>query len=298
MAFSVRLMKMRKISAVFFLIFCLTFFASAQTDTEALRTLGKTLLDKNVSDSVKYVNAAKFQNMFEAEIMGQGADWVNMESLPFISRLTSNDKNTEIFTWALKRAEDSYKHYGFVYTKATKKTEAKIIRFEDKAETIKNSETKNLGKSSWLGCVYYSLVDISKGNKKMFLVLGYGGHNPLVRRKVADIITFNNVGDVQFGAPVFEKDKRTFNRVVLEFSAQASVTMKFNAEQQTLFYDYLVPVSNIYLGNPAFYGPNGSYDAFQLKGQKFIYVKDVDARNETEEKGNRTKKVESKLPPR
>lgn len=291
-------MKM-KISTFVCLIFLFVFSVNAQTETQTrLRDIGKTLLDKNTPDSIKFANAIKFQNQFEAEVNEQGADWVNQESLPFVSRLTSNDKSTEIFTWALKRAEDSYKSYGFVWTKATKKTESKIIRFDDKSETIKNPEIKNLGRASWLGCVYYSIVDISKGKKKMFLVLGYGGHNPLVRRKVAEIISFNNVGDVQFGAPIFEKDKRIFNRVVLEYSAKASVTMKFDTEKQTLFYDFLAPVSDIYLGNPAFYGPVGAYDAFELKGHKLIFIKDADARNETDESGNRSKKVERKLPPR
>lgn len=272
---------------------------SAQTEAVVkLRELGKTLLDKNVSDSVKYINAEKFQKAFEEEVEAKGPNWVTGDALPFVSRLTADDKNTDIFTWALKRAEDSYKSYGFLWTKDPKTNESKVIRFEDKSENIKNPETKNLGRVSWLGCVYYSLVDISKGKKKMFLVLGYGGHTPQVRRKVAEIISFNNVGDVQFGAPIFEKENRKFNRVVLEFNSKATVALKFDVQQQTLFYDFLVPIDNKYIGNPAFYGPNGSYDAFKLKGQKLTFIKDADARNETDERGNRTKSVEKKLPPR
>jgi hypothetical protein len=291
-------MGMGRIPTILFLIWVLARSANAQTESiTKLRETGKTLLDKNIPDSVKLRNADQFVKDFEIELLSQGPDWVTTESLPFVSRLSSKDKQTEIFTWALKRSEDSFRSYGLVWRKE-KKEEAKIFRLDDKSETLKNTETKNLTKTTWLGCVYYSITEISKGNKPMFLLLGYGGNTPQVRRKVAEILTFNNVDDIQFGAPIFEKDKKKFNRVVLEFNAKATVAMKFDVESQTLFYDFLVPVSDIYLNNPAFYGPNGSYDAFELKGGKLLFIKDADARNPTDELGNRSKKVERKLPPR
>jgi len=273
--------------------------ASGQTDAVArLRETGKTLLDKNVPDSVKQKNATKFLADFESEILAAGTDWVTPESLPFVSRLVSDDKHTEVFTWALKRAEDSYFNYGIVWSKDRKTGEAKTFRLDDKSETLKNTEVKNLGRTSWLGCVYYAMVDISKGNKRMFLLLGYGGGSPQIRRKVAEILTFNNVGEVQFGAPIFQTPKRNFNRVVLEYNAKASVSLKYYPEANMIVYDFLAPMSDTYIGNPAFYGPVGSYDGFRLKGGKFIFMKDVDARNPTENRGNRAKAVEKKLPPR
>lgn len=294
---NVVLKTMRRIFA-FSVLYLSAVVAFAQSEAQiALRNLGKTLLENGV-DSIKTATALKFQSQFETEVNANGPDWVNTQSLPFVSHLSSDDKTVDVFTWVMKREDESFKHYGFAYVAATKKKPARIVRFDDKSETIKNPETKNLGSKTWLGCVYYSIKDISKGKKKMFLVLGYGGHNPQVRRKVAEIISFNNVGDVQFGAPIFEKDKRKFNRVVLEFNAKATVAMKFDEKTQTLFFDYLVPIDNRYVGNPAFYGPNGSYDAFELKGQRLVFIKDADARNETEERGNRSKEVEKKLPPR
>lgn len=282
------------------LVFCAwQITARAQTEAQAgLRKTGMVLLDKNASDAEKLKHAARFLEDFDAEITENGTDWVTPEALPFVSRLTSNDKLTEIFTWALKRSEDSYLAYGLVWTKDKKTGETRTFRLEDKGETLKNTEVKNLGRSNWLGCVYYSITDISKGGKRMFLLLGYGGNTPQVRRKVAEILTFNNVGDVQFGAPVFETPKRKFNRVVLEYNSQATVSMKFDEASQTLFYDYLVPVSDVYVGNPAFYGPNGSYDGFRLKGGKLVFIKDADARNPDQGLGNRSKAVEKKLPPK
>ena len=290
---------MGKFVSTFLLLFGLAAWATGQTDTRArLRETGATLLDKNVTDEQKLANAARFLQGLDEEISENGPDWVTAETLPFVSHLSSDDKLTQIFTWTLKRAEDSYLAYGLVWNKDKKTGEVKTFRLEDKGETLKNTEVKNLGRNSWLGCVYYSITDMSKGNKRMYLLLGYGGNTPQVRRKVAEILTFNNVGEVQFGAPVFETPKRKFNRVVLEYNAQATVAMKFDPETQTLFYDYLVPVSELYIGNPAFYGPNGSYDGFKLKAGRLLFIKDADARNPTEGFGNRSKPVERKLPPR
>ncbi len=109
---------------------------------------------------------------FDLELSENGPDWVTPETLPFVSRLTSDDKLTEIFTWALKRSEDSYLAYGLVWNKNKKTGEVKTFRLEDKGETLKNTEVKNLGRTSWLGCVYYSITDMSKGGKRMFLLGG------------------------------------------------------------------------------------------------------------------------------
>lgn len=287
-----------RILASIFLLFSFCWNAVSQNGTVSqLSAIGSDLLKEQVSDEDKTKQAARFLDGLESYITDLGTDSVTTANFPFLSALSSDDKQTHIYTWALKRTDGSFHCYGLVSTKDKKTGDLKLFRLEDKSETLKNTETKNLGKASWLGCVYYSIVDISKGKKKMFLVLGYGGHTAQVRRKVADIISFSNVGEVQFGAPVFQTQKRMYNRVVLEYNAKASVSLKYFPEAEMIVYDYLAPVSELYIGNPAFYGPVGSYDGFKLKGGKFIQIKDVDARNPTENLGNRSKKVEKKIPP-
>jgi hypothetical protein len=274
--------------------------ASAQTvpTLYQLRERGSKLLDAKLTDQEKKPHADFFLKGLELFLEENGPDSVSVQSLPFMSCLSSPDGLVRVYTWALKRSDDSYQNFGLVYVKPAKKGEPRIFVLDDKSETLKNTELKNLGRNSWLGCVYYGMYEISKGSRPMYLLLGYGGHYPPVRRKVAEILTFSNTGEVQFGAPVFQTETKTFNRIVLEYSAKANVSMKYYPERRMLVYDFLAPQSEKHLGNPAFYGPVGSYDAFELKGKIFKYVKDVDARNPDENKGNTAKPVEKKIPPR
>lgn len=292
-------------SCVFPFLFAVLVFSHASGQAvpalSQLRERGSKLLDDKLTDQEKKSHAEFFLKGLEVFLEENGPDSVSLQSLPFVSCLSSPDGFVRVYTWALKRSDDSYQAFGLVYVKPAKKGEPRIFVLEDKSETLKNAEVKNLSRSSWLGCIYYGMYEISKiskGGRPMYLLLGYGGHYPPVRRKVAEILTFSNTGEVQFGAPVFQAETKTFNRIVLEFSAKANVSLKYYPERRMLVYDFLAPQSEKHLGNPAFYGPVGSYDAFELKGKVFKYVKDVDARNPDENKGNTAKPVEKKIPPR
>ena len=272
--------------------------AAGQVTLSALRDMGSGLLAEQKTDEEKTISSEAFLQGLTDFLIENGPDSITTQALPFVSCLVAPDEAVRIYSWALKRADDSYRCFGIVYARLRKKEAPRIFVLEDKSELLKNVEQKNLGRSSWPGCIYYALHPITKGSKPMYLLLGYGGHYPPVRRKVAEVLTFSNTGEVQFGAPVFKKENKVFNRVVLEYSARANVSLKFYPETRTLVFDFLAPQSEKHLGNPAFYGPVGSYDGFQLKGKTFTFIKDIDMRNPDENKGNTQKPAEKKLPPR
>jgi hypothetical protein len=273
-------------------------FADGQITLSALKEIGSGLLSEQEPDEEKKVSAEAFLQGLTDFLTENGPDSVTTQALPFVSCLVSPDETVRVYSWALKRADDSYRCFGIVYSKPERREAPRIFVLEDKSELLKNVEQKNLGRTSWPGCIYYAIYPIAKGARPMYLLLGYGGHYPPVRRKVAEVLTFSNTGEVQFGAPLFKKENKIFNRVVLEYSALANVSLKFYPELRTLVFDFLAPQSEKHLGNPAFYGPVGSYDGFQLKGKTFTFIKDIDMRNPDENKGNTQKPVEKKIPPR
>lgn len=287
-----------KQAILFLLAVSLLADAAGQATLSGLRSLGSGLLGEQLTDDEKKVSAEAFLKEFTDFLTENGPDSVTTQALPFVSCLASPERTVRVYSWALKRADDSYRCFGIVYSRLDKKEAPRLFVLEDKSESLKNAEQKNLGRTSWLGCIYYGLYPIAKGPKPMYLLLGYGGHYPQVRRKVAEVLTFSNTGEVQFGAPIFKKENKVFNRILLEYSARANVSLKFYSEERKLVFDFLAPQSEKHLGNPAFYGPVGSYDGFMLKGKTFTFVKDIDMRNPDENKGNTQKPVEKKLPPR
>ncbi len=114
----------------------------------------------------------------------------------------------------------------------------------------------------WYGALFYDL----RGFKSEIRIYGsarndYG--NPSVTRKIIDILSFRDDGDPVFGRKIFESGKELKYREVLEYSSEAVITVKF-LNDKTIVFDHLVPISPQLKGQKEFYGPDFSYDSYNL----------------------------------
>jgi hypothetical protein len=82
---------------------------------------------------------------------------------------------------------------------------------------------------------------------------------------------------------------------MFEYSADVSMSLKYNEKRNQIIYSHLGPRKEgpSLEGLPQFYGPDGSYDALELKKNKWITVEDVDIRNE-KSKNDKAKKPNPK----
>ncbi len=67
-------------------------------------------------------------------------------------------------------------------------------------------------------------------------------------------------------------------REVLEYSSEAVVSLKFVSDKSIVF-DHLVPVSPQLKDNREYYGPDFSYDSYNLEKGLWIFKSNVDIRN-------------------
>lgn len=82
-------------------------------------------------------------------------------------------------------------------------------------------------------------------------------------------------GKVFFGAPLFKEDKKIKYRKVLQYNANAIVTLKFHPEKNLIVFDHLVPPSPANEGKQWTYIPDGDYDYYKIKRGKFIFGNNV-----------------------
>ena len=89
---------------------------------------------------------------------------------------------------------------------------------------------------------------------------------------------FDKDGVPAFGGE-FQLELQKVKRMILEYSAQLVVSIKFDEKLQMIVLDHLAPFETMFTGNYRFYGPDGSYDGLKFEKGSFLLQKDVDARN-------------------
>jgi len=269
----------------------------AQIDFESreseLKVLAASFLSKESTEVKNYKNNL-FKEKLKDFLQTQESLKFEFKNLNNISDIWAPDKSFRIYTWTVKYDDGHYSNFGLVQI-PDKKGNVSVAELVDKSEDIKNPETKNLGPKSWFGAVYYQIIPQSIGNKGRYAVLGINAHNSLSKIKVIDIIEVDLTGHLKFGAPVFVTPKKTFNRIVMEYNADATVSLKFDSKNNQIVFDHISPSSPSVVGQYQFYGPDFSVDAFKIKKGKLVFQQDIDARNTTENKGNATVKPENGL---
>ena len=97
------------------------------------------------------------------------------------------------------------------------------------------------------------------------------------KRKIVDVLSFKD-GKPVFGAPVFVSQDKSHphepkNRLVLEYSAEASTKLNYDGHLKMIIFDHLITAMNS-AGEPSNL-PDGSYEAYQLKDGQWEYLAKV-----------------------
>ncbi len=186
------------------------------------------------------------------------------------------DSTFRIFTWQLYVDKDTYRYYGAIQMNTD---ELKLFPLADRSFEIEEDlETAVLGPDRWYGTVYYNLHTVAYGGQTYHLLFGFDGYEFFRKRKVVEVLRFVD-GKPVFGAPVFVKQENdgSFtqkNRLVLEYSAAASVRLNYDPALNLLMFDHLTMVGGEY-GEGDVQIPDGTYEAYRLNNGKWEYVEKV-----------------------
>ena len=191
--------------------------------------------------------------------------------VPGLAVAYAPDSTFRIFTWELNVDREQYRHYGAIQRNAPA---LELIPLVDRGdEWLGNPENEISGAESWLGYAVYDIVagDTYRG-KPYYFVLGYDSYSLYRRRKVLDVLHFDETGKAVFGLPVF----LTYTdaglllpdraRIILEYAAEATVAMRPDPELGGILYENLImmPGNN---GEGPVQVPDGSYHLLQMDEQ-------------------------------
>ena len=279
----------KKFSALLILIFFNIAAFAQQADQSAnqiklknyedsLKTLGSTFIN-NENDLERKNANYQFIRTLVAALKIPGSYNYNFDSVKTVSLLYAPDNQFRLFTWHVMNEDGSYRYFGSIQKNSGT---LKLYPLTDYSPFIKNPEDSTLTPQKWLGAQYYKIIKAGNENP-YYILLGWKGNTVKTTKKVIEVLSFKNSMPV-FGLPVFDGNQKTRKRIVFEYSRQASMLLRYVPDKQLIVFDHLAPPDPKVKADFSFYGPDLSYDGYQLKNGRWNFVQNLDMRNIPEDR--------------
>jgi len=213
------------------------------------------------------VNALKIENSFS----------YSFSKLQSISIQYPRDSSFRVFTWQLFVDDNDYRYYGAIQMNSS---ELKLFPLVDRSFEVRDLEREPLTPKSWYGALYYNIRQFDSPQGPKYLLFGFDGLSFFNKRKLVDVLSFQN-GEPEFGRePVFVKinqkngQKMPLNRLVLEYTSAAAVRLNYDESLGHIMHDHLIMSGAAPGGGPSFV-PDGSYQGYELKGGFWVNIPKV-----------------------
>lgn len=175
------------------------------------------------------------------------------------------DSSFRIITLQLFVNNDDYRYWGAIQ-KNTK--ELQLINLKDGSSEIDDPNYDTTSPEEWYGAIYYNIEQFKDENgQDHYLLFGYDGFSFFQKRKVLEVLRFDENNQAVFGAAVFTKNEAdTYadgrKRIILQYTAEAAVRIQYEPKLKMIIHDHLIPMRARY-GETSI--PDGSYVGYQLK---------------------------------
>jgi len=202
----------------------------------------------------------------------------DFSSLKYIGDIRAEDDKLRIITWNLPYYDGTHQYFGFIQYK---KNRWKTLTYEltDRSEQIKNPEDEILSHKNWYGALYYQIIVNNHRRDDYYTLLGSDLNDLHSKKKLVEILQFDQNDHPVFGAPVFKNREEKLARVVFEYSAQATMGLSYDQDRAMIIYDHLSPFRPSLKGKYQFYGPDFSYDGLKFENGIWNTYHDIDVRN-------------------
>lgn len=215
-------------------------------------------------DSLKRVQASNYlTHQLDSFLSTENAFNQLLDQLIGLSVLKSEDNKVRLITWQLYHDPNHYTYHGFIQHK-----NGSYKKLKDGSPEMKTVEFSVHKPNDWYGALYYNIHHFKHKGKDHYLLFGYDAFELYNKRKVLDVLHFDDDFNVKFGAPLLEiqdayKRKHTVHRYLLEYSSSVNVTLNYSKEMNMVIYDHLIYGTPIKEAGPSNV-PDGSYCGLKL----------------------------------
>ena len=278
-------------------LFLLAFFAAAtsvfaqqkisagdlrilQQKEDSLKVLAKTFLTADET-SERMRKDSVFVKTLIRSLQVKNSFYYPYDSLLGVSHLYAPDSTFRIFTWQLD-FQDNYaytRQRGAIQFR-TPDGSLKLVPLKDYSEFADNPLDSSRNKNTWIGAVYYNIIQNSYNGKNYYTLFGFDGNSYRTNKKWIDVLTFDQQGQPVFGAQqyfTFEQDsvkRKPQYRYSIEYKKEASTTVNFNEDENLILVDHLISETN----EPEYpwtFVPDGDYEGFKWEAGRWHHVDKV-----------------------
>lgn len=238
----------------------------------------------------KFVSALKLDNSFSFPF----------DSFETISKVYPADSSFRIFTWQVvlnvpvkiaakysRTGRDTVfmkprvRYYGVIQMRS--KT-LKMFPLYDATDTLDYGTDKVLTPQNWWGQLYYNIIQQNVNGKSYYTLFGFEIPDLLTRRKIIDVLTFDDQGQPRFGAPLFHfkyndststKKGDTLSRFFIEYKYDATTVLNYDRELEMIVFDHVAPPAEKSKGATFTYVPDGTYEGFKWITDHWQWIEKV-----------------------
>lgn len=236
---------------------------------------GKTILTDTLVENRKKAHSDLGIELM-ANLSKKGSFSYPFDSVQSISIQYPSDTSFRIITWQLYVDINEYQYAGFIQTNAE---QPKVVKLNDRSVAMDDMilDFEIMTADNWYGAIYYNIMSFESPEGPKHLLFGYDGFQFFNKRKIIDVLYFQN-GTPIFGAPVFapldpRRTDLTKNRILMQYAAGSNITLNFNKELDIIMFDNLIPHNN--MGGQPSYVPDGSYRGYRLENGQWTFVDKV-----------------------
>lgn len=273
----------------FIALFSVLLFATAHLCAQPFATVReyesaiRQQFDKDsgfLPDSLKRSLHHNIEELFASALLLPDAFTYPFDSLTKVGRITSRDNKVRVFTWELIRNDGSHHYYGFILYRRMDPENSLLIHLTNNATEPEDPGMQVLEPSTWFGALYYEIIEGEWNDSPVYTLLGYDPNNIFTSRKIIECFYLKDGTIPVFGAPIFMMHNKVRNRVIFEYSARVSMSLRYDATKKRIVFDHLSPAKPSFEGNYEFYGPDFSYDAFAFIDNYWVLTENIDIRNQ------------------
>jgi hypothetical protein len=278
-----------KVLLIPLLLFSFCFPTKAETDTLAfqpallrLKQMGDSLL-RGKSDQARTDANVAFTALIDSILNTEAGRSLSFKNLESLSSVSSDDGKIKLISWMLMRRIEQpfYSFFGYLLHRKDNKTPFVLVKLNaTKSGSKEELETVKISTPDWHGCVYYAAIHQRYKKSDHYLLLGWAPQSQAITRKIAEPLRIQD-NKTQLGAPVIRAGGKAKHRLVFDYNAQATMTMRYDERKKMVVMDHLSPSDPRpeAKGMYNLYGPDFSYDGLKFEKGHWNFLRDIDVRN-------------------
>ena len=237
---------------------------------DRLRSLSSDTDRLRINDSIKV--------QIESYVASDRVFADTFSKLRYLGQITSSDSLIKIITWNLLLTGEPSRYFCYFIRKSSDGSANKVYSLAHQYDDTQISADTLYTESDWYGALYYAIKPFNTDSGKCWVLLGINYSNPLMTRKLVDVLSFTSDDKMILGKKWFDTGGPVRYRHVLEYSSRAVITLRFMPDDSIVF-DHLVTLPPSVNDDRLYKGPDHSYDAFIYKDGLWNLTINVDARN-------------------